>query len=337
MGDEQIPQKGIDLDIIDLSNLGQSAESPSKKRIQFNPLNYKVFVRSILDLVKGHPSFLNFHIHIKEVNWILRMKYSSANDIATIVSQDAPLTSKLLKLVNNSFYGPFSNKGASNLSEAMIILGTEQIKCAAASLKIYELMRDVAKIKLLRDKTSRGLQRSLIARQIALDLGQKDADAVQLSAMLYDFGEYLVALFALAQYIDIAILMDKKHITLDQASKSILGISYSELGRLVALKLDIPQNIVDTMKPVTNYDIIPESLSDIELQRYVSSFSKTICDINFSYKKAEVSKQLTQVSKQYEQIFDISPERASELLNRSWSKILQHSSLLGITPIVPFR
>ncbi len=148
--------------------------------------------------------FLSFSNQIRDVNQILTMKYSSANDIADVILKDMALTAKLLKLVNSSFYGQFSDNGISTISEAMIILGTEEIKLAAASLKIYEIMNDVANIQVLKDKAVKSLQRSIIARELAVDEKIKDAEAIQITAILYDFGEYLVALFFPEVYINIS-------------------------------------------------------------------------------------------------------------------------------------
>ncbi|MCP4021463.1 MAG: HDOD domain-containing protein, partial [Desulfobacteraceae bacterium] len=134
MGDTPVPHLGIDLDRVDFSKRGRSTENQVQKRTLTQPSNYKALVRHILVMTKEHESFLTFSRQISEVNRILNVKYSSANDIADVVLRDVGLTSKLLKLVNSSFYSHFSNKGVATVSEAMIILGTEEIKLAAASL-----------------------------------------------------------------------------------------------------------------------------------------------------------------------------------------------------------
>ncbi len=81
------------------------------------------------------------------------MKYASANDIAQAILNDVPLTSKLLKLVNSSYYAHFSAEGISTITEAMIIVGTDQIKFLAASLKLIELMQDLGDSNILKETT----------------------------------------------------------------------------------------------------------------------------------------------------------------------------------------
>ncbi|MFA5905364.1 MAG: HDOD domain-containing protein, partial [Desulfobacula sp.] len=199
---------GIELDVIDFSVLNRHSPFSVDSDTDENKIDHKAFIKMIYSNIMKNDHFLSFSNQIRDVNQILKMKYSSASDIANVILKDMALTTKLLKLVNSSFYGHFSNKKIATISEAMIILGTEEIKLAAASLKIYELLKDVANVKILKDKALKSLQRSIMARRIATDENIKDEEAIQITAMLYEFGEYLVALFSPNVYINIEILVD---------------------------------------------------------------------------------------------------------------------------------
>lgn len=280
----------------------------------------------------GQDSFLSFSRQVSNVNKILTMKYSSANDIADVILKDMALTSKVLKLVNSSFYRHFSNKGISTISEAMIILGTDEVRSAAAGLKIYEMMSGLANAKLLRDKSLKGLQRSIMARQIALEGGYKDANSLQISAMIYDFGEYIVALFAPDKYIQIEVAMDDDTLSLQAASKSILGLSYSDLGRLVALKLHLPENIVNTMRPVTNFGVKGEEISEGDRHRYACAFTREMCDIPMDKDLDQSLGQIMDITAKYKGVLAIGMSKALELAKTSRDKMMKHAALLNIDP-----
>lgn len=332
MTDLPSPHEGIELDTIDLSqfNRGADPQSPSPGKPQ--KIDYKNFVRDILLKLFKDESFLSFSSQITDVNKILKMKYSSAGDIADVILKDVALTSKLLKLVNSSFYGQFSNKGVGTISEAMIILGTEEIKLAAASLKIYELMQDVANMSILKEKTLRAMQRSLMARQIVLEENIGDAESIQISAMLYDFGEYLVAMFSPEVYINIEIEKDDKNISREQASKSLIGISYSDLGRYIASKWHLPPSVIQAMKPVSNFDIDRSRLSAAHLQRYICSFANELCNVNFSGDGKGVGKKIVMTASRYEKSLGIPAAKSVELLKTSWEKITKHAAILKFDP-----
>jgi len=322
------PHTGIELDLIDFSSKNRQfpfSEHPDSEK---NKIDYKEFIKTLYGNMMKNGPFLAFSTQIRDVNQILKMKYSSANDIADVILKDMALTTKLLKLVNSSFYGQFSNKSIATISEAMIILGTEEIKLAATSLKIYELMKDITNIKILKNMAIRSLQRSIIARELALGEKVKDAEAIQISAMLYGFGEYLVAFFSPKVYINIEIAIDEKKISKEQASKSVIGVSYSELGRFFSSRWNLPPSIVSAMKPISNFDLSKNKLIAEDMQRFICSFSDELCNIDFSMPGDVVGKKIHLISEKYKTCLDITPSKAVELLKMSYNKITKHASIL---------
>lgn len=323
------PHAGIELDAIDLSKSDkppffQNSSQPDQKKI-----DYKSFIKDMLKKISKNDSFLSFSGQLRDINKILEMKYSSANDIAGVILKDVALTTKILKLVNSSFYSQFANKGIATISEAMIILGTEEIQLAAANLKIYELMQDIANIKVLKNMAFNALQRSIIARQIAIDEEIENIEGIQISAMLYDFGEYLVAFFSPEMFINIEICVDEKAYTKEQASRTILGISYSELGRFVTSRWNLPASIIQTMKPVTDFDGVKNTLRPEAVQRYICSFSNELCHIKFSMTGDYIGK-IIEISDKYKSCLGIPISKSVELLKMSWDKITRHASILKV-------
>lgn len=309
MDEPDTPHGGIELDLMDLSVLNR--DTPS------DPGDYRLFVNSIFKKMAAQDLFLAFSRQINDVNKILNTQYSSANDIAQVILKDQALTSKMLKLVNSSFYRNFSRKGISTISEAMILLGADEIRMAAAGLKIYETMKGLANIGLLAEKSLKGLQRGTMARQIAIEGGYKDPDALQVSAMMYDLGEYLVILFAPDKYIRIEIAMDKGMACQQEASKSILGISYSDLGRLAALKLHMPENIVYAMRPVNRFDLKADQMTPRDLHRYVTAFTKELCDLS----REQEDFQAGSIAAKFKMVLNIEEKKALDLLHTSRDKI----------------
>lgn len=323
------PHKGIELDFIDLGALNHPVDKKPKETAAFSPSDPKIFVKYIFQKMMANPPFVSFSVQIKGVNNILGTKYSSADDIADVILKDMALTTKLLKLVNSSFYGHFVNKGVATVSEAMIILGTEEVKLAAASLKIYEFMKDIANIRVLKNKTIKALQRSIIARQIAIDETLKNAEAIQISAMLYDFGEYLVALFAPDIFINVEIKRDETGQSKEQASKSIIGISYSELGRFIALKWNLPHSIIHAMNPGVSLTKDRHELSVEELHATVCAFTNELCNIEFDRDGDQISQRILEITDKYKHCLEIAPSQSVELLKISREKIKTHEAILN--------
>jgi len=328
MTDCDKPHNGIELDGIDLSGLTTVAKNSPQNAISIDKKAPKTFIKAIFKKMMLNDPFLSFSTQIHDINSILTMKYSSANDIADVILKDMALTTKLLKLVNSSFYGHFVNKGVATVSEAMIILGTEEIKLAAASLKIYEFMKDIANIKILKNKTLKALQRSIIARQIAIDEELNDAEAIQISAMLYDFGQFLIALFAPDIFIKIEIKCDEDKSSREEASKKMLGISYSELGRIIARKWNLPTSIINAMNPNIDFSKDRYDLNTEELHGTICALTNDLCNIEFTMQGEFIGEKITEVSDKYKQSLEIAPSQSVELLKVSRQKIKTHEEIL---------
>ncbi|MCP4671494.1 MAG: HDOD domain-containing protein [Desulfobacula sp.] len=335
MGQSGNPHAGIELDVIDLTLLPKlDGMVPDNLNIEVNNReiqlpDYKVFVKSLFSKIVKNASLLSFSRQVDNVNRILKMKYSSADDVAQVILNDVNLTSKLLKLVNSSFYGQFSTKGITTIAEAMIILGTEEIKLAAANLKIYELMNNISNIKILKDKTIKGLQRSVIVRQIALYREYKNTEALQVSAMLYDLGEYLVALFYPDKYAQIEILMDGDNISKEKASKHILGLPYSYLGMIVGKKWNLPDTIINAMRPLNNRVKMSKRLTMQDLQRHMCAFANEICESSQTHTGKELNKKLDEISHIYKNSLNLDVSTTIELLKHSWKKTKQYTTVIN--------
>jgi HD-like signal output (HDOD) protein len=328
---QHLPHAGIELDRIDLSQVSGIPLPKTAPAVSAKPIDTKDFIRSVYKKIAENDSFLSFSVQVEDVNRILQTKYSSAGDIAKVILKDVALTTKLLKLVNSSFYGHFSKKGIQTISEAMIILGTEEIKLAAASLKLYEFMQDIATVKILKTKALKSLQRSLIARQIANDEAVAEAEAIQISAMLYDFGEYLVALFSPQVFIQVQIMAEDDSISREQASKAVIGVSYNAIGRFIAQKWQMPDSIILSMKPVEDFNIPRIKLTREQVLQYICAFSNELCDIEISMQGRYIGDKIMQVCEKYKKCLDIPAPAAVHLLKMSWQNIQKHAAILGIS------
>jgi HD-like signal output (HDOD) protein len=333
MGEADSSHAGIDLDTISIKELLDSKDKSQAGALRSDPADYRVFVNSIFKKMKGQEAFLSFSQQITNVNQILTMKYSSANDIADVILKDMALTSQVLKLVNSSFYRHFSKKGISTISEAMIILGTDEVRSVAASLKIYEMMKDLANSKILKDKTLKGLQRSIMAQQILDDRGGgKGTDDLQIATMVYDMGEYLVALFDPESYIRVELAMEEKNMTRAEASKSIFGLSYSDLGRVAASKLNFPGSIIQAMRPVTRFNRNGKELSRQGEVRYLCAFIQELCDIPMSDQGKPLAK-IGPITDKYRSVLGIDLKTAVSMVEMSHEKMVRHAELLKVEPV----
>ena len=327
---------GFDLDLLDLSELIGNPEKGREEQDTRNktdePGQNRRFVELIMRRIKGSDIFLSFARRIKEINKILSMKYSSAKDIADIIATDPKLSSKLLSLVNSSFYGRFSDKRVTTISEAMIIMGTEEIQFATVNLKLLELLQEISTNKILKKKTVEGLLRSVFANEMAKVLGFKKKEGIQLAAMLYDLGEYAVILFYPERYMETEIIREKSGKDRNDSSKELFGISYSDLGRLICKQLGVPPQIIRLMAPVKTPDPrIPDKYYNLEIKRCICSFANETCQADAAWSGKKREEAVKAVMKRYEQLFDPGFRKVDETLSSSRQKILNNAGIFNIS------
>ncbi|MFO7751385.1 MAG: HDOD domain-containing protein [Desulfobacteraceae bacterium] len=317
------PHEGIELDMIDLSSVQNHPDQETPDR----PI-----VELILEKIEETDSFLSFSGQIEELNKILEMRYASAHEIAGVLLKDIALTSKLIKLANSSFYGHFNQKGIGTVSEALIVLGTDLIHQTAANLKLFEFMQQISTSQRLKQKALGCFMRSIIARDLAYSQGLKNYEEFQISAMLFNLGEYITLFFFPEKEIKIEQTAKKQSITKETASRSILGMSYSKIGRTIAEKWGIPDKIIKTMRPVYLFSGSMKNLTDSEYKRYAASFASELTELNWHLSRKELVYNLNEIVERYKIVFKIDLSQARGLYLSSRQKIAEHAKTLNITP-----
>ena len=336
MGDRDSSHTGIDLDVISIEELIEKDEGdPEKfqKGIRLDPQDYRVYLSGILKRMRGRDAFLTFSQQIDNVNQILNMDYSSAGDIARVILKDLSLTAQVLKLVNSSMYRHFSTKGISTISEAMIILGTDEVRELAAGLKIFEMLKSRANSGILKDKMLRSLHRSAVARQIEREKGGRTSDAFPVSAMLYELGEYLVALLDPETYIKVEVALEEDGLSRETAAKMLLGLTYFELGQMVALKFNLPHKIVQAMRPVTLTAGQSLRIAPKEEARYLCAFVYELCNIPGLGNDAVSLDAAGNIVDKYRGILDFDAQQALVLTCTAMDRVVRHAEILGIEPV----
>ncbi|NWH05950.1 HDOD domain-containing protein [Desulfobacter latus] len=337
MGNRDSSHTGIDLDLICIEDLIKKDEGVSEKfqgSMRSDPRDFRVYLSSILKRMQGREALLTFSQQINNVNQILNMNYSSAGDIARVILNDLSLTTQVLKLVNSSFYRHFSNKGISTISEAMIILGTDEIRDLAAGLKIFEMMKSRANSQLLKDKMLKSLHRSAVARQIERERGGPASDAFSISAMLYELGEYLVALLDPDTYIKVEVALEEGGLSRETAAKMILGLTYFELGQMVALKFNFPRNIVQAMRPVKFTAGQSLKISPKEESRYLCAFVYELCNIPAPENEDISLDAAGKLVDKYHGLLDFDARHVLALTCTALDRVTRYADTLGIKPVL---
>ncbi len=323
---------GFDLDAMDLDFSEPLEKEKGSDETTDESGNRDLLISNLIKKMKKKGDFPSFSKQLIEINKILKATYASATDIADVIVKDYSLTNKLIKLVNSSFYGHFSNKkGITSVSQAMIIIGTDQVQKAAASLIHFEHLQSGSKKDELIDISISSFMSGLIAKELAKHKKiDKYLEEAFLCAMFHNLGQHLIVFYFYEKFEKITDLIKSGNLNKQAASKKILGVTYNEFAVGVGKSWGLPPYIIDCMRiPPTDEDSkVISTRRDFFLN--TSFFSNELCRI------AGLSSDLNE-NEEYENLvnlmsekFELSKETIHSLLKSALIVITKHSKTLNI-------
>ena len=202
---------------------------------------------------------------------------ASVDELANVILKDYALTTKLLRVVNSSFYGQYGGH-ISTVSRAVVVLGLTQIRNAALSLLLFDQLENKPQAYELKETAGRAFLAGNIGRRIASALRIPEPERAFVCSMFYTLGQYLTILYLPEEHAQILDAVVSKGMDEDTASRTILGLTPQELAIGVARDWKLPKEIVQSLRKPP--DEIPPSLSDpAELLRYVAAFANELTDV----------------------------------------------------------
>ena len=275
-----------------------------------------------------------FSQHVVEINKKLSslhsINFSSAGELSSVILKDMSLTNKLLKVVNSSFYGNVSGK-VTTISRAVFLLGAEKVRMAAASLMILDHLQNKSQTDDIKDAALSSFLSGVIARNVAEKMMFAGKEEVFICALLHNLGKHLVICYFPEEYQEIKNLMATKDIDEQTASKTILGVSYSELGVGITKSWGFPQSIIDSM------DVIRESTdkaseSEFGVLKSIANYANELCAAAAEEDFARRDELLKAMSEKYQYTVSFNPQHSANFIQDAATKIEQYADILKIKP-----
>ncbi len=196
---------------------------------------------------------------------IIQLTYDqdkSLNDIAKVVSTDAALTLRFLKLVNSSYYG--YSQEIKDLNQALSILGITNIRkmtITVSLLNIFSVDDSPEYARLFKQALTTAVAADFIS-QIENDKPHPDAF---LSALLVNVGAFIMKFYMPKRYDEA--MQTARTYGIDEFSieRMLFHTDRVEIGVAVCKKWNLPKLIVDAIGysynigPIDNSDLSNES------------------------------------------------------------------------------
>jgi len=174
---------------------------------------------------------------------------SAAMDLATVISSDQALTSKLLKLSNSAYYG--YARRISNVREAVILLGMRTVRSVAISSAIIDAFKvpELEKGGFDQDlfwahSVSVGLVAELIARETRI---ARPEDAFT-AGVLHDVGKLAMMLAEPTMFAEVVDLVNHEGMKYRESELAVFEIGHEHVGSRLAQRWKFPESLVHAIR-----------------------------------------------------------------------------------------
>ena len=166
----------------------------------------------------------------------------SMADVASIIGQDAALTTRLLRLVNSSYFG-LPDK-IETVDRAVSLLGTRQVHDLALATSIaYTFSENFSNVMGVPAFWRKSMFRGLVSRSLANNVDGLDSERVFIAGLLSDIGH-------LVMYQTVPELCQKAEVTAEKtqqplyvAERELIGIDYARVGGILMRQWQLPGSL----------------------------------------------------------------------------------------------
>ncbi len=193
------------------------------------------------DIIKKIDNLPTLPVISQQIQELFRNDDVNIRDLKKLVEQDAPLATKLLRIVNSSFYG-LINK-TSSLEHALVILGMKEVKNIVLGFSIQSYFNtDSTNID-----RNRFWKHSIVCSQVAKFLGNyynvSGSETLFLSGLIHDMGKLVFDQYFHEEFIKIIDMVTTKKTACSKAEKDILGVTHYQVAAKILQQWHFPKDI----------------------------------------------------------------------------------------------
>lgn len=178
------------------------------------------------------------------------------DEITDLLLQDQVLTTRVLNLVNSSFYCPL--KHLDELREAIIYLGLDHLKEVVFTCAVVDLFKTGKEGFSRSTLWAHALSVARVAKIIAERLGYPEAFNVYLAGLLHDVGAVFLNFFRGKDFLSSIYLTETERIPLHESELRLFGASHCEIGYILGCRWHLQDSITDAILYHHNIDAAPQ-------------------------------------------------------------------------------
>lgn len=215
---------------------------------------------------------------VTAINKIASSETESISKLSNSILKDFALTNKIMRLVNSAYFRPAGGGNISTVSRAVIVLGFEAVRNIAITVLLFEHLQNKANANQLKEDFLRANLAGMMAKALSAAARMRDHEQTFICALFHSLGRLLAQYYFPEEAEDIRRQIAQKSLTEDAASLQVLGISYEELGLVIARQWGFPPLLISSMRKLPPGEVKKPATQEERLQA-LAGMSNELCNV----------------------------------------------------------
>lgn len=180
-------------------------------------------------------------------------------EVAKIVETDPGISIRVLELVNSAFYG--LSRKVTSLSDAVVILGLDEIKKLALGIAIFEKIFKTGHTKEFNRLMfwRHSLAVAVLSMKIAQKIEYPNPEEAYTAGLLHDVGKIFLDLQGHRDYGEFIRNLSESTDLVIEKERSEIGLGHDDIGAFFCARWQLPESLVLAVKyhhqPFENHDL----------------------------------------------------------------------------------
>lgn len=249
------------------------------------------------------------------VNKMLQDYDTSIKNLSKVIEKDQSMVTKILRLVNSTFYG-FRSK-IKNIPHAIIILGFNTIRNAVVSVSIIKTFsgKDICEGFEIEEFWKHSIAVAVTSRYLAEQTRLDSPEDCFVSGLLHDIGKLVLYQYFTDFFSKVWESVKEDNLSFYEAEKKLLPVNHAQIGGYLTKKWQFPVSLIDS---ITYHHKIRQTVSNLNQLIIVHTADaivnnyKVDSEISADFSSID-PKTKTIMSQQLETVSDWFPDVATEI------------------------
>jgi putative nucleotidyltransferase with HDIG domain len=199
---------------------------------------------TIQELISQNIDLVSLPAIVHRINALINDPNASANDIATLISQDPALTARLLKIVNSPLYRP--QQPIESVMTAVSLLGTRQLRdLVIAQALIHRFSKNGDGAFAIEIFWCHSITTGIAAKMIAKELRLPNIERLFIAGLLHDIGKIVMLQLMPRESLLLQRAANHAKSDLDTIEQRYFGFTHAELGGNLLRSWNFPDSLIE--------------------------------------------------------------------------------------------